>query len=137
MIKFSKKVEYALLSLSKISKMDGGLISAKELSSELKIEFEFLSKILQQLKSSGIVISKKGKGGGYELAKPLSELSLMDTINILENGQSMNIVNCLDENDNCFREKDCSMRKPFQNLQARLYDFLGNISVAEFLKINN
>ena len=67
---FSKKCEYGLQAvLFLAAKSIGDIVSADEIAKKLTIPKEFVSKILQSLTESGLVSSKKGKTGGFSLAK--------------------------------------------------------------------
>jgi Rrf2 family protein len=54
------------------------------MAEEEAIPKKFLEQILLGLKSAGLVASKKGKGGGYELARPPSRISLGEVIRRVE-----------------------------------------------------
>ncbi|GHV03847.1 transcriptional regulator [Campylobacterota bacterium] len=72
---FTKASEYALMALIAISKR-GGAMDAVTLSNELKLSRSFLAKVLQSLAKAGILISRKGSGGGFDLARPSSEITI-------------------------------------------------------------
>ena len=74
---FSKKCEYGLQAVLYLSTCDRGtVVSADEIARKLSIPKEFISKILQSLTESGIVASKKGKSGGFYLARDPDVVSL-------------------------------------------------------------
>ena len=72
MFKFSKKVEYALISLNHINR-DGSCkpISVRQISDNYNIPFELLAKILQKLSKFNILDSIKVPKGGYKLKKKM------------------------------------------------------------------
>ena len=51
----------------------------------------FLEQILLKLKSSGLVESKKGKGGGYALARPPAEITLGQVIRLIEGPRAFTV----------------------------------------------
>ena len=55
-----------------------------DLAENESIPKRFLEQILLSLKSHGLVLSKKGKGGGYYLAKPPEEVTLASIIRMIE-----------------------------------------------------
>lgn len=63
---------------------DNKKIGIKEISSELNIPTPFLGKILQLLAKNKILNSTKGPHGGFSLAKPASEISLLNIIEIID-----------------------------------------------------
>ncbi len=78
---FSKKCEYGMQAVLYLAAREKGtLVSAEEISKVLKIPREFVSKILQSLRDSGLISSSKGKSGGFSLAKPASRIKLIDVV---------------------------------------------------------
>ncbi len=55
-----------------------------KLSNEESIPLQFLEQILLHLKRSGLIESKKGKGGGYSLVRPPNEVTIGSVIRIAE-----------------------------------------------------
>jgi len=66
------------------SKKNRDFITIRELSDELNISFYFLTKVLQQLTKSEILISYKGPNGGVKLARPGNSITFMDIIISIE-----------------------------------------------------
>ncbi|GJQ61241.1 MAG: hypothetical protein SCALA702_02940 [Melioribacteraceae bacterium] len=82
---FSKKCELGLQAVLFLSIKKKKLIfNATEVSNELKVPKEFVSKVLQILTDSGIVGSKKGKNGGFYLAKRPSDIRLIDIVKAID-----------------------------------------------------
>lgn len=83
----SKKTKYALKAVlmltSKYASKEPVLIA--DIAREESIPKKFLELILLELKNKGFLRSKKGKGGGYLLAKPPNQLTFGDVISIFEN----------------------------------------------------
>ena len=90
---FSKKCEYGIQAVLYLAAREKGtLVSAEEISKVLKIPREFVSKILQSLRESGLILSSKGKSGGFILAKDPSRIKLIDVVAAIDG---------LDMFDNC------------------------------------
>jgi len=67
---FSKKCEYGMQAVLYLAAQDvGTIVTAEKISRVLKIPKEFISKILQSLRESGLISSIKGKSGGFCLAR--------------------------------------------------------------------
>ena len=82
---FSKKCELALQAVLFLSvKKEKKIFNAIEISEELKVPKEFVSKMLQILTDSGNVRSKKGKNGGFYLAKRASTIKLIDIVEAID-----------------------------------------------------
>ena len=82
---FSKKCEIGLQSVLYLStEEEGELFNSKQVSERVKQPKEFVSKVLQILTSSGIVGSKKGKNGGFFLAKPANKIRLIEIVEAID-----------------------------------------------------
>lgn len=82
---FPKKVYYGLrfvLALSVVA--EGEHIGVAELAEKEELPVKFLEAIAVALRKSGVVDVKRGAGGGYFLSKSLSEISVLDLVNVLD-----------------------------------------------------
>ncbi|HYK57920.1 MAG TPA: Rrf2 family transcriptional regulator [Bryobacteraceae bacterium] len=85
MRQLSKRTQYSLRALYALARRHGqGPTLIENLSKEEVIPKKFLEQILLSLKGSGLVTSKKGKGGGYCLAKPPDQIALGSVIRLVE-----------------------------------------------------
>lgn len=105
----------------------GEIVYKKDICAAQDITPAFLTKILQPLIKDGIVGSQRGVGGGFYLAKPPAEITLLDIIKSQEGPVYLN--QCLIEDSACEREFFCpvhgawaQIRKEFMVTLAR-YDF--------------
>lgn len=84
-MQLSVGVEYALHSLFYLQGLpQGKVIGIKELSALHGISETYLSKVFTRLRKSGIVRSVSGVKGGYELARPASDISFWDIVEAVE-----------------------------------------------------
>ena len=80
----SKRSQYALKALGYLAfKYDQGPVLIAEIALKKKIPLKFLEGILLELKLAGILDSKKGKGGGYYLAKHPAEVKVATIIRMV------------------------------------------------------
>lgn len=63
---------------------DGGAAQIKDIAERQGIPPRFLEQIFQDLRRAGLVSSKRGPRGGYQLARPARELSVGDVVRALE-----------------------------------------------------
>jgi Rrf2 family protein len=81
----SKKTQYGLKALLALGRRYGdGPVLIATLSDEEGIPQKFLEVILLNLKGQGLLESKKGKRGGYQLSRPPSTVTLGSLIRMLE-----------------------------------------------------
>ena len=79
----SKTAEYALRAVACLGS-SGDPIAADVLAEQTKVPRRYLTRVLQDLAASGIVHSRPGPGGGYELATPSEKLTILDVINTVD-----------------------------------------------------
>jgi Rrf2 family protein len=128
---FSKKCEYALQAVLYMSaKEDDCICPAEDISTNLKIPKEFVSKILQSLTESGIVDSKKGKAGGFMLAKHPSKIKLIDIIEAIDGLDVFN--NCVLGFPNCSPNNPCPVHDKWGELRDKAYDMLTSETLDKF-----
>lgn len=81
----SKKTQYTLRALYSLARSYGqGPTLIAKVAKEESIPQDFLENILLYLKREGLVESKKGKGGGYSLAKPPEEVTIGSIVRMME-----------------------------------------------------
>jgi Rrf2 family transcriptional regulator, nitric oxide-sensitive transcriptional repressor len=77
----SKTAEYALRAVACMGSQVGSPVSADHLAEQTKVPRRYLTRVLQDLAAAGLVHSKAGPGGGYELAKPTHKLTILEVVN--------------------------------------------------------
>ncbi len=102
----SKKTQYGLKALGYLAARykEGPVLIAK-IAKAKKIPLKFLEAILLDLKKQGILASKKGRGGGYVLAKLPNQTSVADAIRIIDGPIAMLPCVSLHFYERC---KDCN-----------------------------
>lgn len=80
----SQRTRYALRALVALARNDGGQLSAGELSTRADAPRKFLEAIMLELSHCQIVVSRRGKYGGYTLSRPPSEISFAEVIRVMD-----------------------------------------------------
>ena len=118
MLKLSKTVEYALISLNHINQSDtNSPISVRHISDQYNIPYELLAKILQKLSKQNILESIHGPKGGYKLNNIYNNLNLIEFIEILEG--PFGITGCLTDSD-CDQLLNCNIITPLEKINSKL-----------------
>lgn len=115
---------YSLLLIQKLSKNKHKSISA--ISQESNIPIDFLYKIASKLKKSGILKSKEGITGGYEILK--NNISLYDIIFSIKDSKKMTKnthCNTCKENT-CPQITEC---KTYNDINESIIDYFKNIKI--------
>jgi len=138
---FSKKCEYGLQAVLYLAaQLNREVIPAEEIADKLSIPKEFVSKILQSLTESGIVNSRKGKSGGFAIAKDPRRIKLIDIVDAID-GLSM-FSSCVLGFPNCSPENPCPLLDKWGELRSKAYSMLTDESLDHFRentlrKVNN
>ena|SRR5690606_23605557 len=81
----TKKGKYGLKALVYLSQLPvGQLAFVGEIAATNNIPKKFLDAILGELRNAGFVQSRKGKDGGYRLARPASDIKIGHVIRVLD-----------------------------------------------------
>lgn len=80
MLSFTRKTDYALISLAHIARDPGSCCSAREIATHYGMPMPLLMNILKVLNQHGITRSIRGPRGGYQLAKAPRDVTLHDII---------------------------------------------------------
>jgi len=80
----SFKARYALRALVELARADGEQLTAADLATRADAPRKFLEAILLSLSRTGIVASRRGKFGGYILARPPESISFAQVIRIID-----------------------------------------------------
>jgi Rrf2 family transcriptional regulator, iron-sulfur cluster assembly transcription factor len=130
-VMFSKKCEYGLQAVLYLSaNMDKEVIPAEEIANKLAIPKEFVSKILQSLTESGIVNSRKGKSGGFSMAKDPKKVKLIDVVAAID-GLSM-FSSCVLGFPNCDVDNPCPLHDKWGKLRTMAYSMLTDENLDHF-----
>lgn len=138
MLRLSKKVEYGILAMQYMASNPGNLFTAKSISENLHLSYDFLAKTMQRLMRAELLDSQQGIKGGYYLAKPADSIKLMEILEILDSRPEL--VDCVSENKDCEKKGNCQLHDPIKLLQKKVEDVfletsLQDISEQHLIKI--
>ena len=120
---FSKKCEYGMQAVLYLAAHDKGrTISSDQISKALQIPKEFVSKILQSLRDSGLIFSTKGKSGGFGLAKDPTQIKLIDIVQAID-GLEM-FSNCVLGFPECSPDTPCPVHDSWGKLRTEAFEML-------------
>jgi len=81
----SAKCKYGLKAIAHIARYGTkGPVLIADIAEAQNIPKKFLDVILLELKMSGMLASKKGKGGGYQMARPASKIAIAEIVRVLD-----------------------------------------------------
>ena len=80
----SKTAEYALRAVVLLASQPDKPFSADVIAGKTKAPRRYLTRVMQDLAAAGLVQSRPGPGGGYEMAKEIEAVSILDVINAVD-----------------------------------------------------
>jgi len=110
-MRLSTKGEYASRAMLELSLRYGeGPLHIKDISQAQHIPERFLEQILLLLKRAGYLKSRKGRQGGYSLAKPPSDISVAEVIRVMDGPLAP--IDCVSvmAHETCPMEDSCGLR---------------------------
>lgn len=111
----------------------GNSVFQKEIAKNQDISIKYLDHIIQALKTAGLIVNIKGKKSGYILTRPAIEITMLDIHNAFEG--SVCVIDCMDSNVTCDREKGCTAKGFWGGLNSLIVDYFKGITL-EDLKHN-
>ncbi len=130
-VMFSKKCELAIQAVLFLSiKKDKVIFNSTEISKELKVPKEFVSKMLQTLTPSGIIGSKKGKNGGFYLARKPSNIKLIEIVEAID---GLNVFKtCVLGFPDCGDEHPCPVHNTWGGIRDKTFKMLNEETLEHF-----
>ncbi len=133
MLRLSTKGQYGVRAMFEIAKgyIEGRPVSIKEISDRQNVSVAYLEQILNKLRRSGIIISKKGPGGGYILNTDPQHISIASILKELEGPVA--ITSCLDPSEGCIRVDSCVAHLLWKALGEQIEAFLKTITLKDII----
>jgi Rrf2 family transcriptional regulator, iron-sulfur cluster assembly transcription factor len=97
------------------------------ISERQDISLSYLEQLFSRLRRHELVESVRGPGGGYYLARTLSNITVADIIRAVD--EPIDATQCGGK-ENCHDEHRCLTHDLWMGLNAHIYDYLDNVSLA-------
>src|ERR1700741_2932529 len=132
----SQKARYALRALVELARADGAQLTSGELSLRADAPRKFLGAILLELSRNHLVLSRRGKFGGYVLAQPAAEISFAQVIRVIDG--PLALAPCVSKRmgfrkcDDCPEDPSlCALREALRRARDATAEVLEAYSLAE------
>jgi Rrf2 family protein len=123
----TRAADYAVRAIVHLASLPGGSrATLGELAAGVDVPPAFLSKVLQRLVTAGLVISRRGKCGGFELSSDIASVSLLDVLGAFDSVPALNA--CLAPGG-CARSATCGAHPVWVEAQHRLHEVLAGASL--------
>ena len=133
-MKLSVRGEYALRALLVLGlNYDQPVVRIQTISEQQNIPKRFLEQILNDLRSAGVVQSRRGVAGGYRLARPPEEITLAVVIRHIEGALAP--VSCVSERFyekcSCPDESRCAIRSVMKEVREAVVRIAERLTIAD------
>lgn len=127
---FSQASENALRSLTVLASCDPGQwILAHDLAELLNIRVHYLAKVLQTLARRGILMSHRGRQGGFRLARAPEAITLWDVVVELDDVNKLE--GCVMGEDECSDETACPLHTLWKDLRTKFKEKLQSTTLRQ------
>jgi len=132
---YSETVKYALLALSYLALNKDRLVKVEEIAEVQKIPKPFLSKIFHKLARERLLRSYKGPTGGFTLAVPPEQITIMDVIRCLDEDYKLDY--CALRPGRCeeWQVSPCGVHEKWTRLREVILDYLKTTTIAQLAQV--
>lgn len=134
MLRISRLTDYATVILAALAGDPARVQTAAALSERTRIAAPTVSKLLKQLQRAGLVSSTRGLHGGYQLARPASEISAAAILDALEG--PLALTDCSAGHGQCDIEASCRVGRVWQRLNLAIRRALYEVTLAQLAGID-
>jgi Rrf2 family protein len=129
--------EYAIIGLLYLAQQPfDRMVMIDEISEAEGVPKSFLAKIFQSLVKGGLVNSHRGAGGGFSLARPASDINLLQVLQCIET--SFALQKCVMDEPECVVSKTrldtCTLCSIFGEAQSRVNEVFSRTTLQDLLK---
>ncbi len=141
-MKLNTKGRYAVMAMADIAKCgqgkkDGKAIPMAQIAERQHISLPYLEQLFSKLRRAGLVLSMRGPGGGYSLARPADRIFVGDIMKAV--GEPVKMTRCnrkKGKDEGCIDGGDCNTHELWNALSDHIYSFLGSISLQDVIDKN-
>ena len=132
-MQFSVSIEYAIHGLIYLARAGGEKpVLLADIASSIKVPKEYMRKIFQMMTRGGLIVGRRGAGGGYRLARPAEELTLRQVVEAVEG--SLPVYGCLHMRRHCELGLTCPVQKAFGAARQKMAEELQGTTIADLTR---
>ena len=127
--------DYAVVMMTAAARRSGDArLSATELADETGVPLPTAQKLMQRLAAHGLLVGQRGAGGGYALARPVTEISLADIVEAVEGPIEMTMCSANEGPSDCALDAHCRVKPHMGIVGAKVRGALGAVSLQELAR---
>ena len=127
---YSSASEYAIRGVAELAARGaGGRVLLDDLVAGTGLPRDFMAKVFQKLVHAGVLASARGRGGGFCLARPAHEITLMHVVEAMEGPQAYD--RCVVGLEKCTDHMPCPQHDLYKPIRQRIKDYLSTTTAAD------
>jgi Rrf2 family protein len=129
-IRFSRRTDYGFMAIRHLAMQPAGsYCCAREIARQHGIPQALTAKLLQRLARRGLVASQHGTKGGYQIARPASQITLREVVEAIEG--PCGLTDCLtDTRAGCGHVGNCTVQEPLSIVNRQIAAVLESATLA-------
>jgi len=132
-MKLSTKTRFGLRIMLQVAvDGDNAPVFSRRIAEAQGISEAYVDQILMPLRAGGLLISRRGRQGGYQLAKLPDKITVLDVVETMEG--KISLVDCVDNDKSCERVARCATHLIWRNLAAAMRSTLSATTLADLLR---
>lgn len=132
MFQVIRRTDYSLRALEYMARNGDRIYQREELAEALDVPSESFALALKNLSRHRLLRSFRGTGGGFQLGRPASEITIYDVVVAVEGPIALN--ECLLDKHSCERQPQCNVHYVWRNVQEQLISTLSRITLEQIAK---
>ncbi len=127
----NRDTDYAVRALCEMARRPDDRVTVSELYPLLKVPRPYLRRILQTLARVGMLVSSRGKGGGFRLQRAPADIPLTAVIELFQGPFSL--AECLFNGESCPNCATCPLRKTLKSIERDAVKTLRKTTIASLM----
>lgn len=124
----------ALLDLALQDSQHSDAVSLSDIAKRQEISISYLEQLFSKLRKKGLVVSTRGASGGYHIAKPLDQISIMTIIAAVD--ESVDARAC-EGKGNCQEGAMCLTHDLWSGLSEHIEQYLSQVTLEQLIHKRN
>jgi len=132
-MRLSTKGRYAVMAMADLARRQCDAtraVALAEIAARQQISLSYLEQLFARLRRKGLVMSARGPGGGYRLARTAETTSIADIVHAVD--EPLRATRCYSQGKGCMLKGErCLTHDLWEDLGARIEDYLASVSLAD------
>lgn len=135
-MRLSSKGRYAVMAMADLARhsADPGVraVALADIARRQDLSLAYLEQLFTRLRREGLVVSHRGPGGGYRLARDARELAVADIVTAVD--EPLEAVRCKSKSTGCMPGGErCLTHDLWEALGDRIHSFLAGVSLDDVI----